>query len=33
MLCAEGFTCDQEAADAGSGNPCRAEEGGEGYEK
>merc|ERR1711862_44895 len=30
--CAEGFTCDQAAADAGEGNPCRAAEGGEGYE-
>merc|ERR1712142_1090405 len=27
-LCAEGFTCDQAAADAGEGNPCRAAEGG-----
>merc|ERR1711953_917949 len=33
MVCAEGFTCDQEAADAGSGNPCRASEDAEGYEK
>merc|ERR1711915_40187 len=32
-LCAEGFTCDASAADAGEGNPCRAaEEEGEGYE-
>merc|ERR1712025_132733 len=29
---AEGFTCDQAAADAGEGNPCRAAEEGEGYE-
>merc|ERR1712126_263875 len=29
-LCAEGFTCDQAAADAGEGNPCRAAEGGDG---
>merc|ERR1712227_497868 len=32
-LCAEGFTCNSAAADAGEGNPCRADEGGEeGYE-
>ena len=32
-LCAEGFTCDAAAADAGEGNPCRAaEEAEEGYE-
>merc|ERR1712227_451694 len=33
MLCQEGFSCDSAAADAGEGNPCRADEGGEGYEK
>merc|ERR1712193_255014 len=28
MLCQEGFSCDVAAADAGEGNPCRADEGG-----
>merc|ERR1711868_247855 len=28
-LCAEGFTFNSAAADAGEGNPCRADEGGE----
>ena len=33
MVCAEGFTCDAAAADAGEGNPCRAaEEEAGGYE-
>ena len=31
-LCAEGFTCDTAAAEAGEGNPCRAAEEEEGYE-
>merc|ERR1712001_325713 len=33
MVCAEGFTCDAAAADAGEGTPCRAaEEEAGGYE-
>ena len=31
--CAEGEECDAEAADAGSGNPCRPAAGAEGYER
>ena len=31
--CAEGEECDAEAADAGSGNPCRAAAAAEGYER
>jgi len=27
-VCQEGFSCDSAAADAGEGNPCRADEGG-----